>query len=568
MIFKLLLLLVFTLNLFGDNVFMGDNNSDGALNILKKNAERIEDSQEKNEKSKTEHLLYETYKKIELKQIEIDEVYKKIKITKSKKDVDFLKQSLEKKKKELIKLDDSLTQISLGSINVKELENQESEKINLERSLEDIFEPFAIMLMRFTEVPRKIEYLNLEIEQTTLKIEKLKIAIKTLRSYKVLSPNLQAKIDSLSKEYAQKRLILMHRVSSLTAQLEKLQINNSNPINETKNAFIKITKTHGLTVLYTFISFVIVFTIMKLLRLLINTLYDAKLKTSSMIFSQRLFNLLLSIATVIIAVTIAIFIIYSRADWLILAIVLFILFTVILSLKNLLPKYISEMNLMLNIGIVRENERLIYKGVPFIVEKIGIHAIINNSALANAKVRLSLDELETMTSRELSIGEALFPTSVDDYIFVDNSYGRVKFQSPEIVTVHTFGKAVKTYVTADFLRMKPINISQNGFSIAIEISIDYKHQKHITDSIRLVLEKALNRSIQNEKFAPYMQKTWVEFNEAKIDSLDFKIISTYEGSAAGDYYHIKRTLRRTVVDTCNANGWRMPYRKLEITQAT
>ena len=62
MIFKLLLLLVFTSSLFSDNVFMGDNNSDGALNILKKNAERIEDSQEKNEKSKTEHLLSQTYK--------------------------------------------------------------------------------------------------------------------------------------------------------------------------------------------------------------------------------------------------------------------------------------------------------------------------------------------------------------------------------------------------------------------------------------------------------------------------------------------------------------------------
>lgn len=56
-------------------------------------------------------------------------------------------------------------------------------------------------------------------------------------------------------------------------------------------------------------------------------------------------------------------VLYFRQDLLLLAIMVVVFIGAALALKNLLPKYVAEGKLLLNMGSVRERERVIYNGV-------------------------------------------------------------------------------------------------------------------------------------------------------------------------------------------------------------
>ena len=561
---KLLVLTLLTSSLFAENVFMGETNDEGTLEVLKQNTEQTYRSTDHNDVARTEHLLSELYFKVREQEKLITRLNHQLTSTKDPAKRKTIQAQLEKENTGFKQLNGSLLQLSVGSVDINDLENEEKEKINLNKSLEDIFEPFAMMLMRFTQTPRKIEQLTSEIETIKHKNEKLNIAINNLKSYKMLTPELQAKINEKLEHYSEKRLLLFHKLNSLNLQLEKLEKKSEKPFSTAYNSFLEILYTQGLTVLYAILVFAVLSAFALFIKKLINLYFESKNNYTNQRFAQRLVNLLLNVLSGVLAIMGAIFVIYIRADWLILAIVLFVLLAIFWSLKNALPQYLDEIRMMLNIGVVRENERVIYKGVPYKITRIGLYGLLENPALSNAKIRMPLKILETLISRETERDEVWFPTRCDDYVFVNKTYGKVLSQTPETVTLQTFGTAIKTYKTAEFLTLKPTNISKNGFSIIFTISIDYKHQLQLTTTIKTMLEKGLNRAISHEPFAPFMQRTWIEFNEAKINSLDLKVISTYAGEAAESYYFIERTLRRGVLETCNNNGWKMPYPQLEV----
>lgn len=564
MLSRLFLFLLISTALLAENVFMGETNDAGTIKVLKQNTEQIYHDAHKNDTTRTEHLLSELYLKISEQHALITRLNQQQSASKSKTQRKELEQQIQKAHVVLQQLNDSLLQLSVGSVDINELENEQKEKINLNKSLEDIFEPFAMMLMRFTQKPRKIEQLNVEIEAIKRKNQKLNIAINNLKSYKMLAPELQAKINERHEYYSEKRLLLFHKLNSLNLQLEKLEKESEAPFSNAYASFMEIITSQGLTVLYAVLVFVALSVVSMFIKRLVNFYYESNKSYTNQRFAQRLMNLLLNISAGVVSIMGAIFVIYIRADWLILAIVLFILIAIFWSLKNMLPQYIDEIRMMLNIGVVRENERIVYEGVPYQVTRIGLYGILKNPELTNATIRMPLKTLEGYISRETDSSEVWFPTQCGDYVFVNKTYGMVLSQTPETVTLQTFGSAIKTFKTAEFLTLKPTNISKNGFSIIFTVSIDYKHQLQLTSTIKTMLEKGLNRAISHEVFAPYMIRTWIEFNEAKINALELKVISTYKGKAADSYYFIERTLRREVLETCNSNGWKMPYPQLEI----
>jgi hypothetical protein len=63
-----------------------------------------------------------------------------------------------------------------------------------------------------------------------------------------------------------------------------------------------------------------------------------------------------------------------------------------------------------------------------------------------------------------------------------------------------------------------------------------------------------------------MKDLFVYFEQANTSSLDYKIIASFEGSAAGYYNDILRDLQRFAVDTCNQQQWIIPYSQLVVHQ--
>ena len=67
--------------------------------------------------------------------------------------------------------------------------------------------------------------------------------------------------------------------------------------------------------------------------------------------------------------------------------------------------------------------------------------------------------------------------------------------------------------------------------------------------------------------SPYAQHNTylqIEFDKANASSLDFKIIASFTGEAAQDFYRIKRFLQRASLEAANKHGWIIPFQQITI----
>ena len=255
-------------------------------------------------------------------------------------------------------------------------------------------------------------------------------------------------------------------------------------------------------------------------------------------------------------------VLYIQGDVLLLVIALIIFLIILLGLRNYLPRYLQESKLLLNIGAVRERERVIYKDLPWMVRSLGMYSRLYNPAL-DGLLRLPMAEMLHLVSRPFREDEPWFPTSPGDWVMMaDGAIGQVLRQTPEIVQLKTKG-TVLTYATSSFLTGGPRNLSE-GFGVSTVFGIDYKHQAISTHIVPKVLHEAIERGLNATDFGKYVENILVEFKEAAASSLNYQIYVTIKGEGAEFYFAISRLVQRLCVDTCNAQGWGIPFNQITL----
>ena len=564
-----IVIFLFCLSLaYGESdIFLGELQDGNVSELLNKNTDDIQNSQAENQLAvKREHLNQIFTLMQEQKELNSG-LYIKLHDTKNPQEKEKLQKDLRSNQKRLFKLEVSFNEIAINGLDVDSIDNEKKkEKKSFQDSLMEVFEPLVISLKRATEHPRQIEKVRAEILIYESKLPEFTDALENLDSLQTssLDPALQTKIGLTQEQLRRQKILLTNHLSVLKNKLLEYESYESSMFDNASDGFFDFLKGRGLNILLALSGFTLTLSLLMMLRKNLQNRFE-HLQHERNVFLLRVLQLGLGIFSVIMAIAVALVIFYVRADWLMLAISFLLILGIGWSLKSFLPGFLDEAKLILNMGIVREEERVVYLGVPWSVQSIGMIAILNNPALTAGEMRITLDTLKGLNSRPIDKREPWFPTAEGDYILMqDGTYGQVIFQSPEIVSIRTYSTAVRSFSTEKFIDLNPTNISQEGFGIFITISISYEHQSQITSNIRLVLENSLRRMLVNEKFIKSFQELKVEFKEATTHSLDLQILSTFDGSAAEDYNHIKRVLRRNALDICNENGWVLPYTKVQI----
>ena len=80
------------------------------------------------------------------------------------------------------------------------------------------------------------------------------------------------------------------------------------------------------------------------------------------------------------------------------------------------------------------------------------------------------------------------------------------------------------------------------------------------------MDEALASAMGSEPYAEHITKTSVAFKEAAANSLDYLVLVSANGSAAGNYFAIGRAVSRTLVALCNEREWDIPFNQLTIHQ--
>ena len=237
---------------------------------------------------------------------------------------------------------------------------------------------------------------------------------------------------------------------------------------------------------------------------------------------------------------------------------------VILGLRHTIPKFVAEMRLLLNLGAIREDERVLYNGLPYRVATLNIYTILRNPELTGV-IRLPLDEVVTMISRPAG-KEIWFPSSKGDYLnFGDGRVLKVLDQTTELVHLETLAGTKTSMPTADFFNTTFDNISRGEtFAVVSVFGIGYAHQALANTLIPEKIQAAVAKAFAKSSIADSVEQVAVELKEAGASSLDFWVCVTLASVAAPAFNKVSRLIQQTCVETCGEENWDIPFPQLTL----
>lgn len=436
---------------------------------------------------------------------------------------------------------------------------------NWRDELQSVFEPILQELNRLTERPRKIERLRSDQLYYQQRLDVAEAALASVLVYRqnAPTPQLQNAFASLEDRWRNRRDNLNNRLKLINFELQEMFAPAKGPQRDPVTVLKALLSGRVLNLVSALVVMGLVYLLLRMLSR-IYTKFVMRRAQRRRAFVARLGLLLFYLFTIVLVLLSGMVVLYLRGDWLLLGLFILVLVGVAWTIQRSLPHFLMEAKLMLNLGSVREGERIIYRDLPWQVKVLSYYSTLVNPCLEGGKLHIPLRELVDYNSRQYAPGEPWFPTQVGDYVTLDDgSYGQVVAQTPESVQLKVMG-AIKTYRTTSFVGQNPRNLSQQGFTLLMTFGLDYQHQGTITTSIREAMEQDLAEGLSHTDMAPSLQQCVVEFKEAGASSLDLVVITAFSGDAAEIYFKIQRRLQQLAVDACNRHGWIIPFNQITV----
>ncbi len=425
-----------------------------------------------------------------------------------------------------------------------------------------IIKPLFAEMRRMTETPRLTE--NLRQEQLLLDqhIQMLNSAVANITKLQTekqdnqdkLSPNIAQNLKKLNDEWQARLQDLERQKDIINLQLRELQERRGSLYEQLQIATKNFLLGRGLVLLIAVATLVITLLIFQrgMNVLLAYREKQGKRRKSTKL---RLFIMIYRLCIVIFSILMFLMVLYIAGDMVLLGLSVIVLFALLLSFRNYLPRYMNETRMLLNLGSVRENERLIYQGIPWKVRSIGFYSRLVNPALDNGQLRLPLSELESLFSRAQTRDEVWFPCMPGDYIlFNQTTFAKVERQTPEFVTL-LISSSHQYVPTADFFKSHPRNLS-HGFFLSNTVTFAH-HMAPQLDQIVNLMQEAIVKAYQTQPFAEGIVSVVVEFRAIQLVGLEVIVMTDCQGEIAVYYGKISRVTQNTVLATAIQYGWQL-----------
>jgi len=458
----------------------------------------------------------------------------------------------------------SFADLATGGAAVEQLEPQQAKPFNWQAELEEILMPLLEGVKRMTERPRTIERLRgeREIYQARLAMADRAIARIEQTQAQTDSEAVQEVIKALEQDWQSHRADIASRLQLIETQLNRLLApeDEGAGITEIVREFLA---GRGLNIVLAAGTFALTYAVLAGIGGVVGQRLQrreaAKIrrlaKAGGIVF--RAFSVLLALFGAMAVLSV-------RGDWLILGLLILFLLGVALTLRSSLPRFIGEIRILLNMGGVREGERVVYNGIPWQIKSLNFFSALHNPLLRGGTIRVPIEEMARLQSRQYVKEEPWFPSREDDFVMLEGEvFGKVLLQTPELVELQVAG-ATKTYPIADYLGQRPRNLSLDGFAVPVTVSLDYRHQAEILSVIVHQLRTHLEERLEDQVFRGHLKDLVVEFNEAASSSLNIIVVAIFGGAAAGHYWPIRRFLQRAAVEACNRYGWAIPFDQLTV----
>jgi len=451
-------------------------------------------------------------------------------------------------------------------IDPREYDQATSVEFVLADELNNVLRPIIGEIKALTEKPREIEQFRTELETWKKRLVTTGDALQNLESIPpVEDKTLAGEIESTRKKWSERRSLAENRLQAISYQLEQAESNQPSLFRSVRDGIRSFFQSRGTNFLLCLFGFLAVFFALRFFHQRLNR-FTPWMRKGKRPFYVRLIDVGMQLLSIVGAIVAALLILYATGDWVLMGLAIILIVGIILAAKNSLPMFYDNARILLNLGEVREGERVVYNGLPWRIERLSVYSKLINEQLRGGELRLPVRQLSALISRPLSEeGESWFPCHEGDWVIVgDHGLGRVIAQTPEYVQLVQLGGKRITIPTLKFLEASPENLSRN-FRVSTTFGIDYKHQADCTTTIPQIFQAHLTREITNFIGDHELLKSLrVEFANAAASSLDYFVIADFDGSLASRYSGLGRALQRFSVDCCNKNGWEIPFTQITI----
>lgn len=433
-------------------------------------------------------------------------------------------------------------------------------RFDWKEELQTLIGPLINDLKNITSRPRLIENLRTQVSYYEKQISRVKNALDNIRKLAGVSKDeyLKDQLIELENDWNNKGKQISSRLTVAKYQLADKQRERKSFLESGKSIMEVFFKSRGRNFVLSVFSFLFVFF---LLRYAHRHIYRGSSihKTVAGSFYVRLTEVLYHIFTFVLAMGALLFVLYICGDWVLLGIAFIFIIGLIWTAKQTLPRFYEQGTLLLNLGTVKENERVIYNGLPWKVVSLRLYTQLVNPDLKGGMLRIPIRDLKDIRSRPYHPDEPWFPCKENDWlILADGTFGRVVAQTPEIVQMVIAGGSYKTYPTSEFLNQNPLNLSKN-FSVRVTFGIDYRYQSIFIKEIPPKLKEAVKSGLIDEGYGEDIGNLNVEFKEVGDSSLDYLIYAEFSGRVAKDYYKLSRIIQKIALEACNTYNWEIPY---------
>ncbi len=478
-----------------------------------------------------------------------------------------LESQLANERADLRSLNEDFREVASG-VEESEYTMKEEPTSDLSSQVKDLLQPLLGELRDASSGPREMEALRNELRRARARQSMARQALDRIRSYtpEASDDELKRLLDKARQAWEQRAKESGSRIKVLEVQLEERERARTTFIEKASSVLSNFWRTRGLNLLLAIAAALATFLIgRRVFRYLrrISPLHRRKGAQVASRFADIIAAALLAVFTLIAGLIV----LYAREDWVLLTLAAIILLGIVWAGRNTLPPYIEQIRLLLNIGPVREGERIVMDGLPWRVSKLGFYCDLTNPELSGGTLRVPARELIQLRSRPQDPHEPWFPSRLDDWVILrDGTFGKVVQQTPEQVVLVRRGGSYKTYPAEDFLEQAPENLSRN-FRVRATFGIDYRHQADATEAIPQRLTEALQTALAAAVGQENLHYVTVQLEAAGSSSLDYAVRADFSGEVASQFNVLNRLVARTCVETCNAEGWVIPFTQITIHQA-
>ncbi|CAA6821780.1 MAG: Unknown protein [uncultured Sulfurovum sp.] len=444
--------------------------------------------------------------------------------------------------------------------------NKEKTETSLSQDLQLLIEPLIKSAKGATNEMREKVKLQEELDYYKEMLPQAVSAKKNIEAIleKSTDLNLNTELKKLHKYWEQQIKLLSRNLNASLDELEMVKKNSVSFASSVKESTKNFFQERGLYLFEGLMAFIVVVVMMKLIYFVMINAFPIFTKASRS-FYLRLLDLFYRLLTIIFAIVAPMTIFYIEEDWFLFSIGLLIFLGVMWTFRSLISNLWQQARLFLNIGSVREDERIYYNGLPWKVKSINIFTTIENP-VSGLSLRIPIEKLVGLDSRPAHAHEPWFPCRLNDWVLLsDGYYGKAIGISLEFIEFEDAGGGEKTYLVSDFLALSPVNISTN-FRVLYTLGISYQHQKESTNIVIRQLREYLLSKIEEEDYHGGLKKLIVQFSNAGDSSLDILILANFSGEMAPLYNSLRRAIARWSVDACTEYGWEIPFPQVTIHQ--